>query len=97
MRQPPAVEENESVELQDLLDHVDQVRALLEDLTGKVLDESVTLFLPFYSEVGKNLAIGRNVFINMGCRFQDTGGIAIGEGSLIGHGATSTAQPPRRP
>ena len=26
----------------------------------------------------------------MGCRFQDTGGITIGEGSLIGHGSTLT-------
>jgi len=30
------------------------------------------------------------VFINIGCRFQDTGGIAIGDGSLIGHGSTLT-------
>ena len=26
----------------------------------------------------------------MGCRFQDTGGITIGDGSLIGHGSTLT-------
>ena len=28
--------------------------------------------------------------INIGCRFQDTGGIAIGDGTLIGHGSTLT-------
>ena len=26
----------------------------------------------------------------MGCRFQDTGGITIGDGTLIGHGSTLT-------
>ena len=28
---------------------------------------------------------GREVFINMGCKFQDQGGITIDEGALIGH------------
>ena len=48
------------------------------------------LFPPFYSEFGKNLTLGKDVFINIGCRFQDTGGITIGDGSLIGHGSTLT-------
>lgn len=29
--------------------------------------------------------MGKNVFINSGCRFQDQGGITIGDGALIGH------------
>ena len=33
---------------------------------------------------------GKDVFINIGCRFQDTGGITIGDGTLIGHGTTLT-------
>ncbi|KRF40068.1 thiamine biosynthesis protein ThiF [Terrabacter sp. Soil811] len=68
----------------------DEVRALLSRLTGREVAESVTVFPPFYSEFGKNLTLGEGVFINMGCRFQDTGGIAIGDGSLIGHGSTLT-------
>jgi acetyltransferase-like isoleucine patch superfamily enzyme len=68
----------------------EEVRALLTELTGTAVDESVTLFPPFYSEFGKNLTLGRNVFINIGCRFQDTGGITIGDGTLIGHGSTLT-------
>src|SRR5687768_2999152 len=63
-----------------------EVRSLLSRLTGQTVDESVTVFPPFYSEFGKNLTLGKHVFINMGCRFQDTGGITIGEGTLIGHG-----------
>jgi acetyltransferase-like isoleucine patch superfamily enzyme len=68
----------------------EEVRALLTKLTGKEVDESVTVFPPFYSEFGKNLNLGKDVFINLGCRFQDTGGITIGDGTLIGHGSTLT-------
>lgn len=43
------------------------------------------MFPPFYTDCGKNIAVGKNVFINSGCRFQDQGGISIGDGTLIGH------------
>ena len=66
------------------------MRALLCQLTGKAVDESVTVFPPFYCEFGKNLTLGKDVFINMGCRFQDTGGITIGDETLIGHGSILT-------
>jgi acetyltransferase-like isoleucine patch superfamily enzyme len=68
----------------------EEVRALLTRLTGKTVDESVAVFPPFYSEFGKNLTLGKDVFINIGCRFQDTGGITIGDGTLIGHGSNLT-------
>jgi acetyltransferase-like isoleucine patch superfamily enzyme len=68
----------------------EEVRSLLAELTGKDIDESVALFPPFYSEFGKNLSLGKGVFINIGCRVQDTGGITIGDGTLIGHGSTLT-------
>ena len=68
----------------------DEVRALLTRLTGRTVDESVAVFPPFYSEFGKNLTLGKDVFVNLGCRFQDTGGITIGDGTLIGHGSTLT-------
>lgn len=67
-----------------------EVQALLTELTGQEVDDSVALFPPFHSEFGKNLTLGRDVFINLGCRFQDTGGITIGDGTLIGHGTTLT-------
>lgn len=68
----------------------EELQALMTRLTGKTVDESVTVFPPFYSEFGKNLTLGRDIFINIGCRFQDTGGITIGDGTLIGHGSTLT-------
>lgn len=67
-----------------------EVRDLLTRLTGKAVDETVTVFPPFCSEFGKNLTLGKGVFINIGCSFQDTGGISIGDGSLIGHGSVVT-------
>ena len=62
-----------------------QLRALFSQLTGRPVDESFGLFPPFYTDCGKNIHIGKNVFINMGCKFQDQGGIFIGDGTLIGH------------
>ncbi|WP_193605172.1 DapH/DapD/GlmU-related protein [Nocardioides dongkuii] len=68
----------------------DEIRVLLSRLTGRTVDPSVAVFPPFHTEFGKNLRLGRDVFINLGCRFQDTGGITIGDGTLIGHGTTLT-------
>jgi len=68
----------------------EEVRALISQLTGKTIDESVNVFPPFHCEFGRNLTLGADVFINMGCRFQDAGGITIGDRTLIGHGCTLT-------
>ena len=35
-----------------------------------------------------NIKLGKNVFINACCRFQDQGGITIGDGTLVGHNVT---------
>ena len=61
------------------------LRNLFSELTGKQVDETFTLFPPFYTDCGKNITVGKGVFINMGCKFQDQGGIFIGDGTLIGH------------
>lgn len=62
-----------------------EVRKLISKLIGKPVDVSFGMFPPFYTDCGKNLTIGKNVFINSGCRFQDQGGINLGDGVLIGH------------
>ena len=63
----------------------EELHALMEQLTGQPIDEPFGLFPPFYTDCGKNIHIGRGVFINAGCKFQDQGGIYIGDGSQIGH------------
>lgn len=63
----------------------EELRNLFSQLIGSPVDETFGLFPPFYTDCGKNIHIGKHVFINMGCKFQDQGGIFIGDGSLIGH------------
>lgn len=63
----------------------EEIREIMGRLTGRKIDDSFRLFPPFYTDFGKNITIGKNVFINSGCHFQDQGGITIGEGSMIGH------------
>lgn len=63
----------------------EEIRSLMSELIGKPVDESFAMFPPFYTDCGKNITIGENVFINAGCKFQDQGGITIGNASLIGH------------
>ena len=66
----------------------EKIRELFSKLTESEIDETFALFPPFYTDCGKNIKIGKNVFINACCRFQDQGGIEIGDGSLIGHNTT---------
>lgn len=62
-----------------------EIQRLFSDIIGKRVDASFTLFPPFYTDFGRNITVGKEVFINSGCHFQDQGGITIGAGSLIGH------------
>ena len=63
----------------------EEIRQLFSELIGKPVDASFGMFPPFYTDCGKNITVGKNVFINTGCRFQDQGGIRIGDHVLIGH------------
>lgn len=63
----------------------EELREIMGRLTGRPIDDSFRLFPPFYTDFGKNIRIGKDVFINSGCHFQDQGGIEIGDGALIGH------------
>ena len=62
----------------------EEVRKLMSELTANEIDESFGMFPPFYTDCGKNIKIGKRVFINAGCQFQDQGGIEIGDDVLIG-------------
>ncbi|MCQ2105803.1 MAG: maltose O-acetyltransferase [Fibrobacter sp.] len=66
----------------------EELRKLLSDLWGIAVPESTGMFPPFNTDCGKNTFIGENVFINSGCKFQDQGGIRIGNGVLFGHNVT---------
>lgn len=65
-----------------------EIVTLFSRLTGRPTDASFRLFPPFYTDCGKNISVGKNVFINSGCKFQDQGGITIEDGVLLGHNVT---------
>jgi acetyltransferase-like isoleucine patch superfamily enzyme len=62
----------------------DEVRKWLGEITGEPIDPSTNVFVPFYTNFGKFIRLGKNVFVNHGCTFLDLGGITIEDGVLIG-------------
>ena len=62
-------------------------RSQLERLFNRTVPDGVGLFVPFTTDCGLNTHLGETVFSNAGCRFQDQGGIYIGDRALIGHNA----------
>ena len=73
------------MELNTIYHTPEELREIMSRLIGKKVDDSFRMFPPFYTDFGKNITIGKDVFINSGCHFQDQGGIEIGDGALIGH------------
>ncbi|MBS1581612.1 MAG: sugar O-acetyltransferase [Bacteroidetes bacterium] len=65
-------------------DGVERTREVLGEIIGALLDPSTTVFVPFHTNFGAFIRIGRNVFINHGCTFLDMGGIVIEDDVLIG-------------
>jgi acetyltransferase-like isoleucine patch superfamily enzyme len=63
----------------------EEIRDIFSRLIGSQVDATFALFPPFFTDCGKNIHVGKNVFFNSGCRFQDQGGITIGDRVLIGH------------
>lgn len=77
-----------TMELNNKYHSEDEIVELFSELTGRDVDKSFRLFPPFHTDCGKNIVVGKNVFINSCCKFQDQGGITIGNGVLIGHNVT---------
>lgn len=63
----------------------EELRALMSRLVGYRVDDGFRLFPPVYTDFGKNIKIGKGVFVNSGCCFQDQGGVTLGDGCLVGH------------
>lgn len=63
---------------------VEQIRDRLSEIIGRQIDQSTIIFAPFYTNFGRFIQIGKNVFINHACSFLDMGGITIEDEVLIG-------------
>lgn len=72
-----------SVELNISTD-INQVRIRLSELIKNDLDDSTVVFAPFYTNFGRFICLGKNVFINHACSFLDMGGITLEDHVLIG-------------
>jgi signal transduction histidine kinase len=62
--------------------NTDEVRERLSELIGSVIDASTTIFPPFHINFGRQLRIGKNVFINHACSCVDLGGITIEDNGI---------------
>ncbi|ONI75825.1 transferase [Kribbella sp. ALI-6-A] len=65
-------------------DHQPAILAAWSRLTGQPVDETFHLIPPVYSDHGINIRVGQHVFVNQGCRFNDIGGIEVGDHVMIG-------------
>ncbi|AYB33574.1 DapH/DapD/GlmU-related protein [Chryseolinea soli] len=63
---------------------IDEMRARLSELINTPIDQSTTVFVPFYTNFGKHIKLGKGIFINHACTFLDLGGITIEDDVLIG-------------
>ena len=63
----------------------EEITQLFRMITSRPVGEGVRVKPPFFTDFGKNISVGDNVFINSGCKFQDQGGISIGDMTFIGH------------
>ena len=74
-----------TMELNNKYHTPEEIVEIFSQITGKDIDKTFRMFPPFYTDCGKNITVGKNVFINCCCKFQDQGGITIGNGVFIGH------------
>lgn len=63
---------------------IDEIRTRLSDIIGTEIDKSTVVFVPFYTNFGRHIRLGKNVFINHACSFLDLGGITIDDNVQIG-------------
>ena len=66
----------------------DEIRQTVSQIINETIDPSTEIRLPFWTDFGRNLHIGKNVFINSGSMFTDMGGIYLGDNVLIGPNVT---------
>ena len=68
-----------------------EIRQIVSQITNEIIDPTTEIRLPFRTDFGRNLHIGKNVYISNCSMFVDLGGIYIGDNVLIGPNATITS------
>lgn len=78
---------NKTMKLSNLLNSstdTGQIRERLSEIIGTRIDDSTTVFIPFHTNFGRFITLGKNIFINHACSFLDLGGITIEDDVMIG-------------
>ena len=60
-----------------------ETRGFIQRMTGRPVDASTSIALPFRTDFGRHIFLGKDVFINADCLFVDLGGIHIADHALI--------------
>ena len=66
----------------------EEIRELVSQITNEKIDPTTEIRLPFYTDFGSNLHLGKNDYISNCSMFVDLGGIYIGDNVLIGPNVT---------
>lgn len=61
-----------------------EILEYLEMTTAQKIDSTVSISLPFFSDFGRHIKLGKDIFINQNVTFVDLGGITIEDHVLIG-------------
>ncbi|MGX1226692.1 DapH/DapD/GlmU-related protein [Streptomyces ambofaciens] len=62
----------------------EEIQERWSELTGQAVDETFHLIPPVFTDHGVNIRVGRNVFVNQGCRFNNVGGIEVDDDVMLG-------------
>jgi len=61
----------------------DEARRVLERMTLRAIDPSVSIATPLRNDFGRHIFFGKNIFINTDCLLVDLGGIYLADGVLL--------------
>lgn len=64
--------------------NIDDIKCRLSEIITTEVAPTTTLFVPFHTNFGRFIQLGKHVFINHACSFLDMGGITIEDHVLIG-------------
>lgn len=64
-----------------------EIRQLISEIIGAKISDSVEIRLPFFTDYGRNIKFGKDIFINFNVTMVDLGGIVIEDHVFIGPGA----------
>jgi len=65
-----------------------EIKQLISEIIGQQVATDTEIRLPFYTDYGRNIKMGKNVFINCNVMMSDIAGITIGNNVEISSGVS---------